>query len=76
MFDVVESLHAHGGIRTILVVNGHGGNHAPLQDAISEWREKLGITLDFLEVSQAYTEEDLLENMQSHREAKAARLAT
>ena len=74
VFDVIESLTAHG-IRTILVVNGHGGNQAPLQDALPEWREKLGITLDFLEVSQAYTEELLLEHMQSHREAKEGALS-
>ena len=74
VFDVIESLRAHG-IRTILVVNGHGGNQGPLQDAFPEWREELGITLDFLEVSQAYTEEDLLEHIQSYREAKAGTLS-
>ncbi|MCH2201667.1 MAG: creatininase family protein [Fuerstiella sp.] len=45
VFDVVESLKAHG-IRTILVLNGHGGNHQPLQEALPEWRKKLGINID------------------------------
>jgi creatinine amidohydrolase/Fe(II)-dependent formamide hydrolase-like protein len=45
VFDVMQSLKAHG-IRTILVLNGHGGNHQPLQEALPEWREKLGINID------------------------------
>ncbi|MCH2213119.1 MAG: creatininase family protein [Fuerstiella sp.] len=45
VFDVMESLKAHG-IRTILVLNGHGGNHQPLQEALPEWRTKLGINID------------------------------
>ncbi len=45
VFDVLESLKAHG-IKTILVLNGHGGNHAPLVEAVGEWRQKLGITLE------------------------------
>ena len=43
--DVIQSLRAHG-IRTVLVVNGHNGNHAPLLEAMPEWRKKLGMTLD------------------------------
>ena len=73
VFDVIESLRAHG-IRTVLVVNAHGGNHAPLQDALPEWREKLGITLDAVGPAQAYSEEELLEYMQSYREARAGTL--
>ena len=45
ILDVLDSLKAHG-IRTILVLNGHGGNHAPIQEALPGWREKLGITLE------------------------------
>ena len=45
VFDVMESLKAHG-IRTILVLNGHGGNHQPLQEALPEWRKKLEINID------------------------------
>ena len=33
IFDVAESLKTHG-IRTILVVNGHGGNHGLLRDVL------------------------------------------
>ena len=45
VFDVLESLKAHG-IRNILVLNGHGGNHQPLQEILPAWRRKLGINLD------------------------------
>ena len=45
VLDVLESLKAHG-IQTILVLNGHGGNHAPLLEPLDAWREKLGITLE------------------------------
>ncbi len=33
IFDVMESLKTHS-IRTVLVVNGHGGNHGLLQDVL------------------------------------------
>jgi creatinine amidohydrolase/Fe(II)-dependent formamide hydrolase-like protein len=45
VFDVLDSLRAHG-IGTMLVLNGHGGNHAPLLEALPEWRKKLGVTLE------------------------------
>ena len=45
VFDVLESLKAHG-IHNILVLNGHGGNHRPLQEILPTWRRKLGINLD------------------------------
>ncbi len=57
VFDVIKSLRAHG-IRTMLVVNGHGGNHRLLQDALPEWRKDLGITLDAVSYWNGYTDED------------------
>jgi creatinine amidohydrolase/Fe(II)-dependent formamide hydrolase-like protein len=45
VYDVIKSLRAHG-IRTVLVVNGHNGNHGPLLEAMPEWRRTLGMTLD------------------------------
>ncbi len=45
VFDVLDSLKAHG-IRNILVLNGHGGNHQPLQEKLPAWRRQLGINLD------------------------------
>ncbi len=46
IFDMCNSLTTHG-IRTILIVNGHGGNQAPIKEKIPEIRSKLGITIDF-----------------------------
>ena len=45
VFDVISSLKAHG-IRTILALNGHSGNHQPLVDKLPEWRKEFGLTLD------------------------------
>lgn len=45
VFDVLHSLKTHG-IRTLLVLNGHGGNHTPLKEAEEKWRKELGVTLE------------------------------
>jgi len=37
IFDAVESLARHG-IRNILILNGHGGNTAPLKASLDQWR--------------------------------------
>ena len=37
LFDAVESLARHG-IRNILILNGHGGNTAPLKVSLDQWR--------------------------------------
>jgi len=41
VLDVMTCLKAHG-IRTLLALNGHGGNHQPLAEALPGWREALG----------------------------------
>ena len=73
VFDVIESLTVHG-IGTILVVNGHAGNHAPITDALPQWREKLGIALDCVMYMQGWTEEDQAKYIQSFRALKAGTL--
>ena len=45
VYDICDSLKTHG-IKTILIVNGHGGNAKPLNEKIDEYRSKLGITID------------------------------
>lgn len=45
LLDVLSCLKAHG-IRTLLVLNGHGGNGAPMAEALPEWRKVLGVTVD------------------------------
>ncbi len=37
VFDAVESLARHG-IRNILILNGHGGNTAPIKASLDQWR--------------------------------------
>ena len=44
VFDAVESLVRHG-IRNVLILNGHGGNVAPVQGVIQQWRLHLTSTL-------------------------------
>jgi creatinine amidohydrolase/Fe(II)-dependent formamide hydrolase-like protein len=41
VLDVLSCLKAQG-IRTLLVLNGHGGNHQPLVEMLPAWREQLG----------------------------------
>lgn len=43
VFDAVESLVRHG-IRNVLILNGHGGNVAPVEGVIQQWRLHLTST--------------------------------
>jgi creatinine amidohydrolase len=62
--DVINSLKDHG-FKTVYIVNGHAGNHKFLQDALPEWREKFGLTLDANSYWNGYTPEDLKEYVKS-----------
>ena len=75
VFDVIESLRAHG-IRTILVLNGHGGNHGILQQALPEWRSQLGITLDAYSYWGGYKDEDLAKFLTSYKQKLDGTLKT
>src|SRR5882762_11238853 len=44
VYDICESLKTHG-VKNILILNGHGGNVAPLKQSLTEFRERLGIKL-------------------------------
>ena len=44
VYDICESLKTHGVTR-ILILNGHGGNVAPLKESVGEFASKLGIAL-------------------------------
>ena len=54
VFDICESLRTHG-IKTILIVNGHGGNDKPLKSHLADFRTKLGINLEACSYWEAYT---------------------
>ena len=75
VYDVIQSLVTHG-IRTILVVNGHFGNHTPLSETIPEWRKEFGITLDTETYLSAFKDDDLAGFLTSYRLLKDGKLDT
>jgi creatinine amidohydrolase len=64
VFEICESLRTHGVTR-ILVLNGHGGNVAPLQESVPEFARKLGIRIETNSYWDAYTPEIIKRYMQS-----------
>ena len=56
VFEICESLQAHG-VKNILVLNGHGGNVAPLRESIPKFAGKLGIRIETNSYWDAYTPE-------------------
>ena len=66
VYEICESLKTHGVTR-ILILNGHGGNVAPLQESLAEFRKKLGINLRAHSYWDAYTPEIVKKYMASGR---------
>lgn len=64
VFDICESLKTHG-VNKILILNGHGGNVAPLEKRTPEFREKLGIDIQFNSYWDGYTPDDVKKYMES-----------
>ena len=62
--DICESLQVHG-VKTILVLNGHGGNVAPLREAAPELARKLAIDIRTHSYWDAYTPEIIRKYMES-----------
>ena len=54
VFDICDSLRTHG-IKTLFIVNGHGGNDKPLKDFLPDLRTKLGIHIDACSYWEAYS---------------------
>src|SRR5262245_47046452 len=54
VYDICESLKTHG-VKNIMILNGHGGNVAPLKESLPEFRDKLGITVGMHSYWDAYT---------------------
>ena len=75
IFDVAQSLKTHG-IRTILVVNGHGGNHGLLREVLPAWRQELGITMDEESYWMGLTAEDKETILQGYRDLRDGKLDT
>jgi len=55
VYDICGSLRHHG-IRTILIVNGHGGNDQPLKRHVAEFSQKLDVKLDACSYWDAFAE--------------------
>lgn len=66
VFEICESLKIHG-VKTILILNGHGGNSKPLAEAAPEFRRKLGINLQAADYWDAYTPEIIKKYMESNK---------
>ena len=54
VYEICESLQAHG-VQKILVLNGHGGNVAPLRESVPDFARKLKIDIQYNSYWDAYT---------------------
>jgi len=55
VYDICDSLRQHA-IKTIFIVNGHGGNDKPLKEHMAEFRSKLGANIDACSYWDAFAE--------------------
>ncbi len=58
VYEICESLVTHG-VKSILILNGHGGNVSPLRESAPDWRKKLSIDLRFHSYWDGYTKETI-----------------
>jgi creatinine amidohydrolase len=64
VYEICESLKTHG-ITRILILNGHGGNVAPLKESVEAFSKKLGIKLRAHSYWEAYSRETVKKYMAS-----------
>jgi creatinine amidohydrolase len=64
VYEICESLQAHG-VKNILVLNGHGGNVAPLRENVPQFARKLGINIQANSYWDAYSPEIVKKYMTS-----------
>jgi creatinine amidohydrolase len=64
VYEICESLKTHG-VKTILVLNGHGGNVGPLREAVPDFASKLAINIQTSSYWDAYTPEIVKKYMTS-----------
>ncbi|MGH6631063.1 MAG: creatininase family protein, partial [Burkholderiales bacterium] len=55
VYDICDSLRQHG-LKTIFIVNGHGGNDKPLKEYMAEFRSKLGVNIEACSYWDAFAE--------------------
>ena len=75
LYDVIRSLRTHG-ICTVLVINGHGGNHGLLKDVLPQWRQELDVTLDAESYWTGIDEEERAAILQGYRDLRDGKLDT
>ncbi len=66
VYEICESLVQHG-VKRILILNGHGGNVAPLRQSVAGFRDKLGIRIETNSYWDAYTPDTIKRYMESGR---------
>jgi creatinine amidohydrolase len=64
VYEICESLKTHGVTR-ILILNGHGGNSAPLRESLDDFRKRLGINLRAHSYWEAYSRDTIKKYMES-----------
>src|ERR1041385_8891868 len=64
VYEICESLQVHG-VKNILVLNGHGGNVAPLRESVPEFARKLNINMQYNSYWDAYTPDIVKKYMSS-----------
>jgi creatinine amidohydrolase len=64
VYEICESLKTHG-VKTILVLNGHGGNVGPLREAVPDFARQLAINIQTNSYWDAYTPEIVKKYMTS-----------
>jgi creatinine amidohydrolase len=66
VYEICESLKTHGVTR-ILILNGHGGNVAPLRESVEDFRKKLGIKVRAHSYWDAYSGDIVKQHMTTGR---------
>lgn len=66
VYDVCDSLR-RGGLRHLLVLNGHGGNVRPMRERLDDFRARLGLPLQFNSYWDFIPEEEAKRLLQTGR---------
>jgi creatinine amidohydrolase/Fe(II)-dependent formamide hydrolase-like protein len=73
VYDICDSLRQHG-LKTIFIVNGHGGNDKPLKEHLAEFRSKLGVNIDACSYWDAFAEAANREEAKKYMETGVANI--
>lgn len=65
VYDVCDALK-RGGLRNILILNGHGGNVRPIMSRMEDYKKKLGINVRFNSYWDVYPPEIVYKYMENY----------